>query len=86
MLHLFFGGHFIFWQPFCFMEPIIFGKKMWSAIMNYHAKSGAPNMKINWVMLNLVLGDHFVFWWPFCFLEKKIAEGHRELTWKIWSF
>ena len=29
--------------------------------MNYHAKSGASSLKIDWVMLNLIFGGHFVF-------------------------
>ena len=29
--------------------------------MNYHAKSGATSLKIDWVILNLVFGGHFVF-------------------------
>ena len=40
-----------FWRPFCFLVAILFfGKKMWSAIMNCHAKSGASSLKIDRVM------------------------------------
>ena len=56
---------FSFWQPFCF-----FLGKMWRVIVNYHAKSGANSLKIDWVMLNLVFGGHFVFWQPFYFSQK----------------
>ena len=45
------------WLPFYF-----WALKMWKLIMNYHAKSGASSLKIDWVMLNLVYGGHFVFW------------------------
>ena len=34
--------------------------------MNYHAKSGAYSLKIDWVMLNLVFGGHFFFGKKYC--------------------
>ena len=46
----------------------IFWKNKKRVIMNYHAKSRAFSLKIDWVMLKLVFGGHFVFWRPFCFL------------------
>ena len=42
----------------------LFEKEMKNVNINYHAKSVASNLKIDWVMIN------FVFWWPFCFLAK----------------
>ena len=61
-LNLFFGCHFVFASHFVF-----WGKHLRRVIMNYHVKSGASSLKIDWVILNLVLGAilffgrHFVF-------------------------
>ena len=56
-LNLVFVGHFVFWWPFCFWR-----KKLQKVNVNYHAKSGASNLKNDWVMLNLFFVGHFVFW------------------------
>ena len=39
--------------------------------MNYHVKSGASSLKIDWVMLILDFGDQFVFGGRFVFWQKK---------------
>ena len=64
------------WRPFYFLAL-----KKWKLIINYHAKSRAYSLKIDWIMHNLVFGGHFAFWRPFCFLTRKV-EGHYELPWK----
>ena len=62
-LILFYGGHFVFWQPFCFLLR----KQLWAVKIYLHAKFCASStkfcassFKIEEVMLN------FVLWQPFC--------------------
>ena len=54
------------WPALLFGSHFVFGghlKKILQMVnMNFHAKSGAPSLKIDRVMIN------FVFWRPFCFL------------------
>ena len=35
MLNLVFGGHFVFWRPFCFLAAILFLQKIIRMIENY---------------------------------------------------
>ena len=56
--------------------------KIWKVDINYHVKSGAPSLQIEWVMIN------FVFFSAFFLLLKLnfFAEGKYELPRKIWCF
>ena len=94
MLILIFGGHSVFWQPFYFLAAILFFGGHFFLLqilvrmvnMNYHAKSGASSLKIEWLMINFVIWRvmiNFVIWWTF-FLIEFFAEGKYELPWKIW--
>ena len=47
-----------FWRPF-----------LRRVNMNFHAKSGASSLKIDWVILSLIFGGHFVFWRSYFFLK-----------------
>ena len=57
--------------------------------MNYHAKSGAYRLKIDWVMLNLVfgghfsVGGHFVFWYFYRWLIWTSVPNFRLLACKL---
>ena len=62
-----FGGHFVFGGH------LVFENNMWKVNVNFHAKSGDPSLKIDWVMIN------FAIWRPFFFeailvLKKKCGE------------
>ena len=59
---------------------------MWKLLINYHAKSEASSLKIDWVMLNLVFGGHFVFWqqfWFFVNYHAKSGASSLKIDWVI---
>ena len=65
-------AQFSFWRPFCFFGGhFVFSRKeLRRVIVNYHVKSGASSLKIDWVMLNFCrlfsfFDGHFVFCRPF---------------------